>query len=253
MINTLNFFVDISIILIDPLEQFDADLDFDFEFIDWFFPTPMILQVLASAITGVTYIYFDEIDIFEEDFDDFSSDVIGDTVEDEWELDLVDDFIGANFSSMLLLNLLGMFPFAGGANSSIIAIFGSSLFFILSINIYGVLQHGFKFFSIFLPHGTPILMAPFIVVIEMISYFARVFSLSIRLFANLMSGHTLLKILLSFAFGLLILSPIFSVVAIFPIVLILIIFCLETLIGLLQAYVYSLLLGIYVSDVHTLH
>jgi ATP synthase subunit 6 len=75
-----------------------------------------------------------------------------------------------------------------------------SFLIFVGINIRSILDKQTTFFSLFLPSGAPLIIAPFLVIIEIISYVARVFSLAIRLFANIMAGHTLLKILIGFAF-----------------------------------------------------
>jgi ATP synthase subunit 6 len=92
-------------------------------------------------------------------------------------------------------NLLGLVPFSFTITSSIIFTFFFSIGSFININITGFRIHGLKFFNIFLPKGATVAIAPFLVIIEFISYNARVFSLAIRLFANMMSGHILLKIL----------------------------------------------------------
>ncbi len=100
---------------------------------------------------------------------------------------------------VLLSNLIGLIPFAFTITSHLAVTFILAYISFFGLNLIGFLAHGFAFFSLFLPNGAPLMIAPFLVVIEIISYIARVFSLSIRLFANMMSGHTLLKILSSFS------------------------------------------------------
>lgn len=88
-----------------------------------------------------------------------------------------------------------MVPYAYTVTSSLITTFFMSLSFFLALNLIGVTIHFFEFLKNFLPAGTPLPMVPFLLIIEILSYFARVFSLAIRLFANLMAGHTLMHIL----------------------------------------------------------
>jgi F-type H+-transporting ATPase subunit a len=102
------------------------------------------------------------------------------------------------FFFILSLNLLGMIPYTFTVTSHLIVTFSFALGLFVYINFLGFLKNGLTFFGLFLPGGSPLALSPFLVIIELISYIARVFSLSIRLFANLMAGHTLLKILAEF-------------------------------------------------------
>jgi F-type H+-transporting ATPase subunit a len=88
-----------------------------------------------------------------------------------------------------------MVPFFFTITSHIFITFSLSFFIFIGINIIGIFKHNFKILSIFFPTGAPILIAPFLIIIEIILYFSRTFSLAIRLFVNMMAGHTLLKIL----------------------------------------------------------
>jgi len=97
-------------------------------------------------------------------------------------------------------NLIGMIPFTFTITSHIIVTFCLSFCLFVGINIRSVIDKQVSFFALFLPSGAPLLIAPFLVLIELISYIARVFSLAIRLFANMMAGHSLLKILIGFSF-----------------------------------------------------
>ena len=103
------------------------------------------------------------------------------------------------FLFILNSNFLGMVPYAFTITSHIFVTFFLALALFLGINIIGLRKHGLTFFEFFLPAGISIFAAPFFVVIELLSYLSRVFSLSIRLFANLLSGHALLKILIGFS------------------------------------------------------
>jgi len=119
------------------------------------------------------------------------------------------------FQAIFLLNLSGLIPFAFTVTSSFITTFLLAAMYFIFINISGLLNLKYQMFSLFLPSGTPVFIAPFLVIIELISYIARVFSLSIRLFANMMSGHALLKILIGLAFSMI--SPsVLSISALAP-------------------------------------
>ena len=92
-----------------------------------------------------------------------------------------------------------MIPYSFTITSSFVVTLFLSLGFFIGVNIIGCLVHGIAILSLFLPGGAPVIILPALVLIEILSYFARIFSLSIRLFANMMSGHTLLKILADFS------------------------------------------------------
>lgn len=102
------------------------------------------------------------------------------------------------FFYILISNLVGLIPYSMTITSFLVLTLFLSLTCFIGLNIIGLKIHKFKFFSLFVPDGTPFVLIPFLIVIEFISYIARVASLSIRLFANMMAGHTLLKILSSF-------------------------------------------------------
>lgn len=108
------------------------------------------------------------------------------------------NFIFTIFFFILSMNLLGMIPYTFTVTSHLIVTFSFSLGLFIYINFLGFMKNGMHFFGLFLPSGAPLALSPFLIIIELISYIARVFSLSIRLFANLMAGHTLLKILAEF-------------------------------------------------------
>jgi ATP synthase subunit 6 len=108
-------------------------------------------------------------------------------------------FIFFLFSFLVLSNLIGMIPYSFTITSHIFVTFSLALTLFIGINIIAIKLHKLHFFGFFLPNGIHIALAPLLVPIELVSYIARVFSLAIRLFANMMSGHTLLKIIAGFA------------------------------------------------------
>lgn len=103
------------------------------------------------------------------------------------------------FIFLLVCNLIGMIPFSYTVTSSLILTFFLSTSFFIGINLIGFYHNKSTIFKTFLPGGSPILIAPLLILIEAVSYLSRIFSLSIRLFANMMSGHALLKILIGFS------------------------------------------------------
>jgi ATP synthase subunit 6 len=103
------------------------------------------------------------------------------------------------FTFIFFCNLLGMIPFSFTVTSHIVVTLGLAIMVFFGINVIGIKTHGFHMLSLFLPSGAPIALAPLLVMIELVSYSFRVISLALRLFANMMSGHCLLKILAGFA------------------------------------------------------
>jgi F-type H+-transporting ATPase subunit a len=102
------------------------------------------------------------------------------------------------FLFILVSNLIGMTPYSITITSHLIFTLFYSLAFFIGTNVIGILYHKEKYFVLFLPEGVPIFIIPLLIIIEYVSYFSRILSLSIRLFANMMAGHILMKILISF-------------------------------------------------------
>jgi F-type H+-transporting ATPase subunit a len=161
--------------------------------------------------------------------------------------------IFATFLFILFCNLIGMIPYSFTVTSHIIVTFGLALAIFVGINIIGVSTHGAHFFSLFLPQGAPLALAPFLVLIELISYLFRVVSLAVRLFANMMSGHSLLKILSGFAWTMMCMGGVMFVASFIPLAIIFALTGLELAIAFLQAYVFTLLVCIYLNDAINLH
>jgi ATP synthase subunit 6 len=122
-----------------------------------------------------------------------------------------------------------------------------------AINIVGIRTHGFHMLSLFLPSGAPLALAPLLVMIELVSYSFRVVSLALRLFANMMSGHCLLNILAGFAWTMLSAGGVLTILHVLPLLVIFAIVGLELCIAFLQAYVFTVLLCIYINDAISLH
>ena len=157
------------------------------------------------------------------------------------------------FLFILLLNLTGLIPYSFTVTSHIAITFGLASTIFIGINLIGIKIRGFHLLSLFLPGGAPLIMAPLLVFIEVVSYSFRVVSLSLRLFANMMSGHCLLKILAGFAWAMLASGTILSIFHILPLIVIFLITGLEIGIAFLQAYVFTLLLCVYLNDAISLH
>ena len=130
---------------------------------------------------------------------------------------------------------------------------GLSFTILIAVTILGLSIHRLKFFSYFVPSGTPLALVPLLVLIEMVSYLARAFSLGIRLFANVVAGHTLMKILASFLYQMFSAGLIMFIVTLIPFVLFLAIMGLELAVSFIQAYVFSILTCSYIKDAIELH
>ena len=158
------------------------------------------------------------------------------------------------FFFIFFSNISGMIPYSITITSHFSTTFFLALSFFIGLNIIGILYNGILFFNIFLPASAPVVISPLLFIVEVVSYIARVFSLAIRLFANMLAGHALLKILAGFAWNFLLL---FTFLGFFCFLIIFcIIFCivgLEFLISFLQAYVFFILCTVYINDVISIH
>ena len=157
------------------------------------------------------------------------------------------------FFFLLFSNIFGMIPYTFTLTSHILITFSLSLSIFIGINIIGIQKLKINYFNLFFPSGVPLIMGPFLILIELISYFAKVFSLAIRLFANIMSGHTLLKILSMFTWIMILKKTFWIFNSLIPLIIIFIITGLEIMIAILQAYVFTMLVCIYINDVKHIH
>lgn len=157
------------------------------------------------------------------------------------------------FFLLVSLNLIGLIPYSFTLTSHLIVTLTLSLAIFIGINIICIKFHGLRFFSLFLPSGTSIGLAFLLVPIELISYIFKPISLSIRLFANMMAGHTLLKVIAGFAFTLMGKVGILFVLHYIPLLILIPLFGLELGVALIQSFVFSILLCIYVNDAINLH
>jgi ATP synthase subunit 6 len=162
-------------------------------------------------------------------------------------------FLFSLFSYLILLNLLGMIPYSFAVTSHLIVTFGLSLSIWFGVLSTGFARHKLNYFSMFMPHGAPLLLAPLLVMIELLSYIARAVSLGVRLAANITSGHILLAIISSFAWTMLLAGGFIGFAAFIPIIVLLFLTVLELAVALVQAYVFTLLTAIYINDGLNLH
>ena len=157
------------------------------------------------------------------------------------------------FFFIAIMNLIGLVPYSFTATSHFAATFAISLSVFIGINIVCVRLHKLEFFSLFLPSGTPLLLAFLLVPVEFFLYLFRPLSLAIRLFCNMMAGHTLLKIFAGFAWSLMSFTGILFFMHFIPLFTLLPLFLLELGVALIQAFVFSLLTCIYLNDAINSH
>lgn len=156
-------------------------------------------------------------------------------------------FVFSLFMFILFANLMGMVPYTFTVTSHIIVTFALAMVVFVGVTIIGFVRHGAHFLGLFVPKGVPAPLLLILVPIEVISYFVRPISLSVRLFANMMAGHTMLKVFASFVIGLGFLAgwaPLLFIVALTG---------LEIGIAFLQAYVFTILTCLYLNDAIHLH
>lgn len=207
----------INLFFFDPLEQFDI-------FQISFFNTNLIYFFILLIIFNNFFLHF-QLNFIKKDLFlfnllvfqifNFTKNLINTNILLSKQFFLV--FYYFIFLFILFSNIFGLIPYSFTITSAFIITFSIALIILYVINILAIYINGFfRFIGFFLPSGTPLMIALLLVFIEIISYIARLFSLSIRLFANMMAGHTLLKILIGFSFTILFLFNLFSIFAIFP-------------------------------------
>jgi F-type H+-transporting ATPase subunit a len=156
-------------------------------------------------------------------------------------------FVFTIFMFVLIGNMVGMLPYSFTFTSHIIVTFALAAIVFIGVTILGFAKHGMHFFSFFVIPGLPWYMLPLLIPIEVISYLSRPISLSVRLFANMLAGHTLIKVFAMFVITM----PFYS--GVLPLAFIVALTGLEILIAFLQAYVFAILTCLYINDALHLH
>jgi F-type H+-transporting ATPase subunit a len=155
-------------------------------------------------------------------------------------------FIFSVFMFVLFGNLWGMVPYSFAFTSHIAVTFTMAAFVFIGVTLIALAKHKMHFFSFFMPQGAPIYMAPLLIPIEVISYLSRPISLSVRLFANMLAGHTLLKVFAGFVISL-------GALGVLPLLFVVALTGLEFVIAFLQAFVFAILTCLYLNDALHLH
>ena len=232
-----------------PLEVFGYDISF----------TNSSLAMLLTVLLTIIFLFWglkksaiipDKSQSLVEVSYEFIANMISDNVGKEGIKYL--SFVFSLFMFILLGNLLGMLPYSFTWTSHIIVTFAISFFIFILVTFIAIAKHGIiKFLGFFAPSGVPKAMLILLVPIEIISYLSRPVSLSVRLFANMMAGHTLLKVIGGFVFVLGANS--FIIGGALPVAFLVALTGLEIVIAFLQAYVFAILTCLYINDAIHLH
>ena len=226
-----------------PLELFETNISFTNSSLFMSLAVISVILLLLVSIKNQSLIP-SRLQSISEIFYEFIANMISDNIGEKGHKFF--PLIFTLFAFILFGNLLGMLPYTFTFTSHIIVTFVLAMFIFLFVTLIGIFIHGFKFFGLFVPKGVPMLMLPLMVPIEIISYLSRPISLSVRLFANMMAGHTMLKIFAGFVFSL-------GIFGVAPLIVTVALTALEVLIAFLQAYVFTILTCIYLNEAINLH
>jgi F-type H+-transporting ATPase subunit a len=152
------------------------------------------------------------------------------------------------FSFVLVANMIGMFPYFFTVTSHVIVTVSLALFVVGLVVVVGIWNHGLGWFKLFVPHGVPLAILPFISLIEIISFLSRPISLGLRLFGNMLAGHIVLKVFAGFVVSLAALGGVGILGAIAPMLMAVVLTALEFLVAFLQAFVFAILTCVYLND-----
>ena len=237
-----------------PLEQFEIIpiLDIKSGNIDLSFTNSSVAMVLTVAIitlfitisVNTRAIIPSRLQLLSELSYNFIAQLLKDTVGSDGRRYF--PFVFTIFMFVLIGNMVGMIPYSFTFTSHIIVTFALASVVFIGVTVLGFIKHGFHYFALLAPPGLPWYMLPILIPIELISYLSRPISLSVRLFANMLAGHTLLKVFAGFVLPL-------GIAGILPFAFIVALTGLEILIAFLQAYVFAILTCLYINDAIHLH
>jgi ATP synthase subunit 6 len=157
------------------------------------------------------------------------------------------------FTFILISNIIGLVPYSFTVTSHLIVTFALALMTFIGINLICIRENGINMLSLFLPPGSSMVLAFLLVPIEIVSYIFRPISLSVRLFANMMAGHTLLKVIAGFAWTMMLAGGGLLVAHVIPLAILVVLMLLEFGVAVIQAYVFTILTCIYLNDAIHLH
>jgi ATP synthase subunit 6 len=253
--------------ILTPLEQFQiisllplTFLNLDFSVTNFFiiniltivFFILVIFYITSTSTYGVTFFLIpNSWQVVVEIIYDVVQQLLFDNVNTEGEKYF--PYISTIFLFILLNNLTGLIPYSFTVTSHLIVTFTLSFSIFVGLNIIGFKKHSLNMFSLIIPANSTIFLACVLVPIEFVSYLARPISLGVRLFINLMAGHTLLKVIVGFSWAMLLFEDILVIIHIIPLLLLVILMGLELGVALIQAYVFTILTCIYLNDSINLH
>ena len=226
-----------------PLEIFETNISYTNSSLFMSLAIIFVTLLLLISIKNKSLIP-SRLQSISEIFYEFISNMVSDNIGDKGRKFF--PLIFTLFTFLLFGNMLGMLPYSFTFTSHIIVTFVLAMFIFLLVTLLGIFIHGFKFFGLFVPKGVPMIMLPLMIPIEIISYLSRPISLSVRLFANMMAGHTMLKIFAGFIVPL-------GIFGIAPLMVDVALTALEVLIAFLQAYVFTILTCLYLNESINLH
>jgi ATP synthase subunit 6 len=157
------------------------------------------------------------------------------------------------FSFVLTCNLVGMVPYSFTATSHLSITLGLASIVFFGYAIIGIRKHGIRMLELYYPAGVSLVLAPLIVPIELIAQMSRIISLSVRLFANMMAGHTLLKVIAGFAWQMMSLGTALFIAHLVTLGVLTLLIGLELAVAFIQAYVFAILTCIYLNEAENLH
>jgi F-type H+-transporting ATPase subunit a len=247
-----------------PLEQFQILSIISFNVLSLDFSiTNFLLVNLLALLCYKSFIHFNSSNknYLKENSFYFSPNIWQKSIEAVSEIttQLINDIIACDndkyfpvisilFNFILFSNLIGLIPYSFTATSHLIVTFLLSFSVFIGINIITFNKYKLETFSLFLPANTTFFLALVLVPIEFISYIAKPISLGVRLFINLMAGHSLLKVIIGFSWSMLLLENFISLGLIVPMILLVVLFGLELGVALIQTYVFIVLTCIYIQD-----
>jgi len=160
-------------------------------------------------------------------------------------------FIYTIFAFILVANLIGLIPYSFTVTSHLIVTLTMAAGIWFGKLYIGLRKHGWKLFGMFLPAGAPFALQPFLVILEVISFLLPLISLPVRLFANMMAGHILLKVFAGFAFTMLMAGGFMWIAHFMPLIILFALMGLETGVAMVQAYVFAMLTCMYLGDMES--
>ena len=248
--------------LLTPLEQFQIIsllsvkvLCFDFSLTNMLFVNVIVLFIFSSTVkffsstknTANDFFLIPNVwQLILETVYEVVSGLVFDNLNEEGEKYF--PFISVIFTFILFNNLIGLVPYSFTITSHLIVTFILSFSIFIGAMLICVSKHKSQMFSIFLPANTSFGLALLLVPIELISYIFKPISLGVRLFANLMAGHTLLKVIVGFSWSMLLLENFISFIHIIPLLILVILMGLELGVAIIQAYVFTVLTCIYLGE-----